>query len=860
MILFALLLAAPQIGADNYSVEYLTPPDGEIVEVGGMDFLPNGDLLVSTRRGRVWYIMDPMSDNPADAKWHIFAEGLHEGLGLNVVGDDIYLIQRGEISRMVDLDGDLVCDRIETLTQSWGMTGNYHEFAFGLPEDAEGNLYFSLNLGFWSPEWWHGISRAPYRGWIMKMAPDGAVTPVAPGVRSPCGLGMNAAGDLFYTDNQGDWMASSPIYHVQADKWYGHPASLRWTEEYLSKGRVPSSTTPATRERQPAAVWLPYAWSRSTGNLQEAQTEGKFGPFDGQFFVSELTDGRVLRVQMEQVDGEYQGAVFRFRDEIGSVCRVAFAPDGSLFTGFTNRGWGGRAPGHGVARLRWNGKPVFDMQGVSLTEDGFEISFTEALAVAPTTAEVVAESYDYNYWWDYGSPQQRFAKHEVTGLALSADGKTLRVRLDGMQAGRCMRLKLPTAKTADGRSLLNDEFHYTINRLRDGSFDMVVKDSIQPTEKSNDSEGWLHLTWGDALDRWQGEGWELADVELDPKDPSKVVTRPGMGAIVNSGAGASDLVSKQEFGDCEFFFRVMMPKGSDSGLYFQDRYELQLNDNAGEFAGVHSVKGPRVLDAYKGAGVWHTVTGRFFAPQFDANGNKTRGASFEQIMVDGVMVVGSAEPNGQTGGGASGEVARGPLRFQGGLGKVCLGDVRIKPLDAAAVELAKASDWIPMFGNGTEGWESHGSAEWEFTDGVLKARNGPGSLRIGGDPVSAFEMECRLRVAEGGASALAFIGASDDQAVRLALNANPGGQAKTGSILDQQGGTITTDLIPGGAWFELRVVAERVEQGTHARVYLNGVLFQDLLLPIGAGMRGLAIELGDGASLEMSNARVRIVQ
>ena len=219
MILSALLLAAPQVGADQYTVEYLTPPDGEVVEVGGMDFLPNGDLLVSTRRGRVWYVMDPMSDNPADAKWHIFAEGLHEGLGLNVVGDDIYLIQRGEISRMLDLDGDLVCDRIETLTQDWGMTGNYHEFAFGLPEDAEGNLYFSLNLGFWSPEWWHGISRAPYRGWILKMAPDGTVTTqmIGPGVNS---IVFSGDGRMFVTE---PWFTDS-LYEI--DPTFVEPPQL----------------------------------------------------------------------------------------------------------------------------------------------------------------------------------------------------------------------------------------------------------------------------------------------------------------------------------------------------------------------------------------------------------------------------------------------------------------------------------------------------------------------------------------------------------------------------------------------------------------------------------------------------------
>jgi glucose/arabinose dehydrogenase len=262
-----LSLAAQGAGpADSpYLVEYYTPPAGEVVEVGGIAFVNETDVLVSTRRGRVWWVANALAEDPADAEWTMFVEGLYEGLGLNVVDGRIYVLQRGELSELIDHDGDRVCDEVRTVTQDWGMTGNYHEFAFGLPVDAEGNFYMSLNLGFWSPEWWHGMSKAPNRGWILKVSPEGEVTPIACGARSPCGLGMNSAGDLFYTDNQGDWMPSSPIFHVQEGAFFGHPNSLRWTEEYRASGELPSSTAPPARERTDAAVWLPYSWSRTRG-------------------------------------------------------------------------------------------------------------------------------------------------------------------------------------------------------------------------------------------------------------------------------------------------------------------------------------------------------------------------------------------------------------------------------------------------------------------------------------------------------------------------------------------------------------------------------------------------------------------
>ena len=140
--------------ADAYTLEYLKTPDGCVLEVGGMDFLSDGRLVVSTRRGQVWIVENALADDIADAEFKLFAEGLREGLGLNVVDDEVFVVQRGELSRLVDEDGDDVCDRIDTVCNNWGVSGHYHEFAFGLPNDAEGNFYVTLNVSFFSATWW----------------------------------------------------------------------------------------------------------------------------------------------------------------------------------------------------------------------------------------------------------------------------------------------------------------------------------------------------------------------------------------------------------------------------------------------------------------------------------------------------------------------------------------------------------------------------------------------------------------------------------------------------------------------------------------------------------------------------------
>ena len=92
--------------SDYYAVDYLTPPNGAVLEVGGMEFMPDGRLVVSTRRGEVWIVENPLAEDPSEAKFSLFADGLWEGLGLNIHDGQIYVVQRGELSRLTDIDGD----------------------------------------------------------------------------------------------------------------------------------------------------------------------------------------------------------------------------------------------------------------------------------------------------------------------------------------------------------------------------------------------------------------------------------------------------------------------------------------------------------------------------------------------------------------------------------------------------------------------------------------------------------------------------------------------------------------------------------------------------------------------------------
>ncbi len=844
MIALALALLGDPQEADSYRVDWLTPPQGSVLEVGGMDFLPDGRLAVSTRRGQVWIVENPLAEDPADARFSLFAEGLQEGLGLAVVDGAIHVLQRSELSRLTDVDGDGRCDRIDTLCNGWGVSGHYHEFAFGLPVDAKKNFYISLNVSFGDPKWWHGRSTAPWRGWIMRISESGALEPFACGFRSPCGLGLTEDGELLETDNQGDWMPTCPIYHVKPGRFYGHPAALAWTPEYLGTKTTPSDTIPPEREREPAAIWLPYKWSRSAGNLVADTTRGGFGPFAHQFFVAELTNGMVLRAQLEKVRGEYQGACFLFRRRVGSAVRVLFGPDGkTLFAGLTNRGWGGLAPAAGIARIRWTGKTPFEMREVHLRQDGFDVTFTKPLSTASIRPAVDVMLYHYDWWWEYGSPERGNEKLEVSAVGASEDRTRLYVQVRGLRAGEIARVVLPEVRSEDGEPLLHDEFDYTINQLPEGPLctTPIARLVPPPPARENGDEGWLRLCYTDAFGMWNSQGWSLVDAEVDPQDPTKLATKEGDGALVNDGKAGekiSDFVSKPEFGDVKLHAEFMMPNGGGGGVMLMGRYEVRFSADASCGAippGAGFLGEAPALESFKGPGQWHDLDLVFRAPRFDAQGKKTEDARFEKVLVDDILLHESLDVPGPTEGGYEGEVARGPLRFRGDRGRIALGGIKVRPTDAPVEE----SGFVPLFdGEGLEGWTESGEGTWKVEDGVLIGSGKRGYLATARSDFRDFEVAARMKVSDGGNSGL-FLraspsegGASAGREVGCAgyeaeVNSSYPDEQHTGSLRDLA--PVKVHLVAPDTWFDYRVSCREERDGTRIRTFINGIPIADYL-------------------------------
>src|SRR5262245_12904177 len=150
-----------------------------------------------------------------------------------------------EITEAIDTDRDGVADRFRTLADGWGLSGNYHE-TNALAPDGQGGYFVALGTAsYQGPTFIHtrgefsafgrrgrNYSAVPYRGWVMRLASDGRLQPYASGFRMHNGLLLDDEANLWSSDNQGDWKPTTPFYHIEPGKFYGHPGSLVWDKAW----------------------------------------------------------------------------------------------------------------------------------------------------------------------------------------------------------------------------------------------------------------------------------------------------------------------------------------------------------------------------------------------------------------------------------------------------------------------------------------------------------------------------------------------------------------------------------------------------------------------------------------------------
>ena len=482
-------VAVSKSSTDSRAENWNPPPDDLALEVSGIAVIDDKSVAVAIRKGEVWILDGVYDDPPQNVRFHRFANALHEPLGLLKVGDSYYCAQRTELTAMRDLNNDRVADEYRTVAKGWGVTGHYHEYAYGPKADGAGNLWITLNIGMGLsgkqleravPNAPFGYKQGRWRGWGMQIKPDGSMHPVAAGMRSPSGLGANSAGDMFYTDQQGNWVATNSLHHLRQGDFYHHaeslasmnlPGSTLHDISEVPDGLPLADAMKKMPQLKPPAVWFPYKkMGQSATDIMLDSSNGKFGPFHGQLFVGEFTQAAMHRVFLERIEGEYQGACFPFRSGFASaVLRLAQGTDGSMFVGLTNRGWSSLGTAsHGLQRLVWTGQTPFEIQEMRARPRGFELVFTKPVdrASASRLESYRMSNYTYLFHSAYGSDEIQSKTLRVQSATVSEDGLRVALEVDGLQELFVHELIAAGVRDADKQlPLLHPEAYYTLNRI-----------------------------------------------------------------------------------------------------------------------------------------------------------------------------------------------------------------------------------------------------------------------------------------------------------------------------------------------------------------------------------------------------------
>ncbi|WP_407320419.1 family 16 glycoside hydrolase [Isoptericola halotolerans] len=448
-------------------------PEGFEPMVSGMDWTADGDLVVATS-GSVspggWvedpepgelFVLDQVTGETSaeEVTATKIATDLFNPMGVAVIDDSIFVTERDALTELTDPDGDGFYDQRSTVAE-WPFGGNFHEFAFGLLHD-EDHFYVNLSVAINNGGATTDPQPAENRGTSITVDREtGEIDYVAGGLRTPNGMTFGPEDELFVMDNQGAWLPSSKLVHVEQDRFFNH----------YTNPDGPFDDQPVT---QPA-LWIPQ---NEIGNSPSEPVQLSEGRFAGQLLFGDVTYGGLQRGFLEKVDGDFQGAVFRHTAGLeAGVNRTVIGPDGAVYVGGIGEAGNWSEPNklrYGLQKLTPNGQESFDMLEMRVQEGGFEVEYSQPLSdeTVAKIADDAAQAYRVDQWryvptQQYGGPKIDEEVLHVSDATVSEDGTTVSLSVDGLKPGRVVHLRSPRPfSDAEGRELWNTEAWYTLNSL-----------------------------------------------------------------------------------------------------------------------------------------------------------------------------------------------------------------------------------------------------------------------------------------------------------------------------------------------------------------------------------------------------------
>ncbi|MCC9606298.1 plastocyanin/azurin family copper-binding protein [Blastopirellula sp. JC732] len=371
-----------QLGDDDapYAIDTIPlpydNPYGALMFISGHDFLSDGTAVVSTMTGDVW-LVSGLDAQLQEVRWKRFASGLHQPLGVVVADDQIYVLGRDQITRLVDLNDDREADFYECVSNAYATSTGGHDFICDLARDKAGNFY----------------TASSQQGAIRISADGKQVDVLATGFRNPDGIGLCPDGAVTIPCSEGEWTPASMICLIEP----GQDAPPHFGYRGPQQGKPPALPL----------VYLPRGLDNSSGG-QAIDPDERFGPLAGQIIHTSLGAGSHFLVLRDKVRDQPQGAVIPLPGNFRSgVHRAKHNPhDGQLYVSGM-AAWGSYTPDDGcLHRVRWTGKPMQIPTAFHIQENGVLIDFAQPIdPQACQTAQQFAQAWNYRYGPGYGSPE-----------------------------------------------------------------------------------------------------------------------------------------------------------------------------------------------------------------------------------------------------------------------------------------------------------------------------------------------------------------------------------------------------------------------------------------------------------------------
>jgi glucose/arabinose dehydrogenase len=458
-------------------------------------------LVFSTLQGEVFEATDSDGDMLYD-QLRLLEDGVATPYGITTQRDRVLVLSKVGLSELWQLGDSGLAQRASTMATGWGVTDDYHDWAVGLVQ-SEQEAFF---IGLPCQQDQRSDAQAKHRGQVIKLkrrkaTPDDVrpyeIEVLSSGHRFPMGLAMNRAGDLFVTDNQGNYNPFNELNHVRPGKHFG----------FINANEKVNGYKPPPLEEP--AINIPHPWTRSVNGIcfldtpvgwdkdaehpqahQDATknggpaaaaalshpTKSAFGPLEGHLIGCEYDTRRLIRMTLQKIGDTYQGAAYPLsippddveKGLLGPIVCAVKPTTGELYVGeIRDSGWGAGNNVGQIVKIKIEPEKLpCGIAEMKATADGFTLDFFQPVDAkkAADIANYSLQSYRRESTPAYGGPDLDRRTEKIAAIEVSRDQKRVTLKLSELRERFLYELRLKNL--APKNAMFHpDEAHFTLRQV-----------------------------------------------------------------------------------------------------------------------------------------------------------------------------------------------------------------------------------------------------------------------------------------------------------------------------------------------------------------------------------------------------------